>query len=545
MVFTLPGRISWPSTWSFQKSRLSSRDKGTPESDEVDEPLLQTTDSHGDSVSETERVKLTEEDNKRICRKTDLNILPILVWVYFLQILDKTTLGYAAIFDLERDTGLTGRQYSLIGSIAPFAQLLWQPFSSWLIVKVPHKILVSALVLGWGVSQASMAACNNFTGLMITRFLLGLFEAGCLPVFSVITSQWYRRQEQPIRVAAWYSTNGISNVVAAGLAFSLGHIKSDLLLPWQTIFLFVGLVTIATAPLVYWRLPNGIASAPFFDKHEKTQAIERLRANQTGTGSREFRLEQVTELLIEPKTWLFITMTMLLNIGTQVTSVFGPLILAGFGFDKYATTLLNMPFGILQFIAIMFGSWATLRFRFKSLVLASMMVPVTIGIALLYFLPRTGDHASLMASFYLLSFMFAGNPLIVSWIVGNTAGTTKKSVIMSLYNAGSAGGNIIGPLLFKSRDAPSYQPGLRAVLAIFIALLVVVFLQLANLVGLNRLQQKRRVANGKMAVIHDHSMDDRYVPAEEGNDEEEGAKLRDAALRDLTDRQNDEFTYIY
>lgn len=230
MVFTLPGKISWPSTWSFQTSRLSSRDKSSPDSDDVDEPLLHS----GESVLDERRVKLTEEDNKRICRKTDLNILPILVWVYFLQILDKTTLGYAAVFDLEKDTGLTGRQYSLIGSIAPFAQLLWQPFSSWLIVKVPHKILVSALVLGWGISQASMAACNNFTGLMITRFFLGLFEAGCLPVFSVITSQWYRRQEQPMRVAAWYSTNGISNVVAAGLAFGLGHIKSDLLRPWQT-----------------------------------------------------------------------------------------------------------------------------------------------------------------------------------------------------------------------------------------------------------------------------------------------------------------------
>lgn len=234
MVFSLPGKISWPSTWSFQKSRLSLRDKTIPGSDDVDEPLLHPFESHADSVPGAERTNLTEEDSKRICRKTDLNILPILVWVYFLQILDKTTLGYAAVFDLERDTGLTGRQYSIIGSIAPFAQLLWQPFSSWLIVKVPHKMLVSALVLGWGVSQASMAFCNNFTGLMITRFFLGLFEAGCLPVFSVITSHWYRRQEQPMRVATWYSTNGISNVVAAGLAFGLGHIKSDILRPWQT-----------------------------------------------------------------------------------------------------------------------------------------------------------------------------------------------------------------------------------------------------------------------------------------------------------------------
>jgi MFS family permease len=222
---SLPGRISWPSFKSFRYSLL------TPTQSDGQEE-----DSHGDSALAflgTERVQLTDEDNKRIRRKTDLNILPILVWVYFLQILDKTTLGYAAVFGLQRDTGLSGLQYSLVGSIAPLAQLAWQPFSSWLIVRVPHRILVPSLVLGWGISQASMAACHNYSSLMTTRFFLGLFEAGCLPLFSVITGQWYRRQEQPMRVAAWYSTNGLANVSAAALAFGLGHVKSDLLLPWQ------------------------------------------------------------------------------------------------------------------------------------------------------------------------------------------------------------------------------------------------------------------------------------------------------------------------
>jgi MFS family permease len=180
-----------------------------------------------------DRVHLTDDENKSICRKTDLHILPILVWVYFLQVLDKTTLGYAAVFGLQKDTGLSGYQYSLVGSIAPIAQLAWQPFSSWLIVKVPHRILVPTLVLGWGIAQASMAACNSYAGLMVTRFFLGLFEAGCLPLFSVITSQWYRRQEQPMRVAAWYSMNGIANLTAAALAYALGHIKSNYILPWQ------------------------------------------------------------------------------------------------------------------------------------------------------------------------------------------------------------------------------------------------------------------------------------------------------------------------
>jgi predicted MFS family arabinose efflux permease len=297
---------------------------------------------------------------------------------------------------------------------------------------------------------------------------------------------------------------------------------------------------------VYWRLPNDITTAPFFDDHERAQAIERLRANQTGTGSREFKWDHVTELFLEPKTWLFVSMAMLLNIGAQVSSVFGPLILAGIGFDKYKTTLLNIPFGVLQFLAILFGSYAALKFRFKSLVLASLMIPVIVGIALLYVLPRTkGYQPSLMVGFYLFAFLFAGNPLIVSWMIGNFAGSTKRSCVMSLFNAASSSGNIVGPLLFKAKDAPMYHPGLKAVLGIFIALIGVVVIQLFNLIGLNKAQRKRRVANGKTAVIHDHSMEDRYVSFEEDNEMVNGTRLGDAAFLDLTDRMNDEFTYIY
>lgn len=181
----------------------------------------------------TEPVRLTEEDSRRICRKTDRVILSILVWVYFLQILDKSVLGYGATYGLKEDTGLTGNQYSLVGSMAAIAQLAWQPFSSYLIVKVPHRILMPSLCLGWGIAQACMAASKTFGHLLATRFFLGLFEAGCLPLFSIITSQWYRRAEQPIRIAAWYGTNGAATIIAAALSYGLGHISSPLLKEWQ------------------------------------------------------------------------------------------------------------------------------------------------------------------------------------------------------------------------------------------------------------------------------------------------------------------------
>ncbi|KAK6073991.1 MFS transporter [Seiridium cupressi] len=497
-------------------------------------------------VGETHRTRLTEEDDKRIRRKTDRVILAILVWVYFLQILDKSVLGYGALFGLQQDTGLTGNQYSFLGSIAPIAQLACQPFSAWLIVKVPHRILMPALVLGWGIAQASMAACHNYSGLLATRFFLGLFEGGCLPLFSVITSQWYRRAEQPLRVAAWYGTNGAATIAASALSYGLGHIPSETLKSWQMqvpIFLFVGLVTIITAPFVYWKLDNDVQSARFLTDHEKEQAIERLRANQTGIGSRDFKWSHVAELFLEPKSYLWIGMSLLLNVGAAVQNTFGPLILQGLGFDKYLTSLLNMPFGAVQIIVILFASWAAQRAKVKSAILDAILIPMVVGLAMLYVLTRDkSEQGPLLSAYYFLAFLFGAIPLIVSWIVANTGGTTKKSVVMSLYNAASSAGNIIGPLLFSADDAPAYKKGLRSVLAIFVTLIVVVLIQAANLFVLNKLNRRHRIRNGKVADIRDRSMNHRFMTA----DVEDGdGQILSEQDPDLTDGKNDEFIYVY
>ncbi|KAG6004216.1 hypothetical protein E4U43_000783 [Claviceps pusilla] len=497
-------------------------------------------------------VELTEQDSRRICRKTDRVILAILVWVYFLQILDKSVLGYGATYGLKKDTGLVGNQYSLVGSIAPIAQLVWQPFSSVLIVKVPHRILMPGLCLGWGVAQASMAACHGFGGLMASRFFLGLFEAGCLPLFSVITSQWYRRAEQPMRVAAWYGTNGLATVVAAALSYGLGHVESGVLKAWQTIFLFVGLMTIISAPFIYWKLDNDIGSARFLTELEKAQAVERLRANQTGTGSREFKWSHLAEAALEPKTYLWIGMALCLNALASVTNTFGPLIISGLVSDKFTSTLLNMPFGVVQVVVIVLACWLAQRARLKGAVLMLFMLPVVAGLAVLFSVHRDPSaRPALLVGYYLLAFMYGGIPLIVTWIVGNTAGTTKKSVAMSVYNAATSTGNIIGPLLFDDKDAPAYRPGLRSCLGIVVALVAIVALQWANLILLNRRQEKKRVRNGKAAKVPDLSMESTYY-AMGGQDHDEApsqdaglARLGDQAFLDLTDRENDEFIYIY
>lgn len=164
-------------------------------------------------VSGGGRIVIDPDDDRRVLRKIDLVILPIMLTVYFLQALDKATLAYASVFGLITDTNLVGQQYSWLGSIVYVAQLVAQPPIAWFLVKMRIGKVTSAMVLAWGIVLSCMTAANNFGGLMAARFFLGVFEAGIAPSFIAVTNMWWRRREQTLRISYWYAMNGITNMV--------------------------------------------------------------------------------------------------------------------------------------------------------------------------------------------------------------------------------------------------------------------------------------------------------------------------------------------
>ncbi|KAL7416388.1 allantoate permease-like protein [Mrakia frigida] len=497
----------------------------------------------GEVNNAEQRVFLTDEQSRQVCRKIDKVILPLLMWVYFLQILDKSVIGYGAALGMRAQANLKGNEYSIIGSAGYWAQLGWQPVSAYLIVRIPPRILLTLIVVLWGGSMIGLAASTNYIGLLVSRFFLGLFEASCLPLFAV-------------RVALWYGTNGVASILGSFLAFCLSYIKNPKLYTYQILFLIVGLVTVITGPLIYFRLDDNPAVARFLTEEERTWAVERLRDNNAGDGKNTgFKLKQAWEAIWSPITWLFVAMTFCINTGAAVTNVFGPLIISSFGFDVRRTLLLNIPFGVIQVSVILLSCWCATRFKGKAAILALLMIPCVAGSAILYGLGRGKSLTGpLLFGYYIIGFLFAGNPLIVSWIASNTAGQTKKSVTMAFFNAGSSVGNIVGPLLFKAKDAPAYKAGLGAVMGIFVGNVACVLLLAFVFILANKRKEVTRVKNGKPAKIHDRSMEKSYAAntAEDTSvtDQVEGADVKAPAvvlgqngLLDLTDFENDEFVY--
>lgn len=311
---------------------------------------------------------------------------------------------------------------------------------------------------------------------------------------------------------------------------------------YASMFLFTGLVTILTFPIAYWKLENDIQTASFLTADEQAMAIERLRANQAGSDSREARWSQVKEAFRDVKTCLFFIMAFLNSLGSQVPYTFGPLVLGRLGYDKYTTLLLNIPFGALQYIIVLCLAWMSMKFRWKSLTLGSSLVPIIIGLVILFVLPEDSSNtALLLVGYHLFAFVFGCNSLIITWLIANTAGQMKTSVTLSVYSAGSSIGNVVGPWMFSSTDAPRYETALKITLGIYIGIFWAVIIQVVNLVLLNRAQEKKRVSHEKPAKIHDHSIEEKYVDIAENNE----YYIGNFAFADLTDKQNNEFVYVY
>lgn len=95
---------------------------------------------------EGQTLELSEETNKRLLRKIDLHLMPILCIVYGLNYLDKTTLSYASIMGLKlppsedklkSGIGISGPEYSWLGSLFYFGYLAWEYPTSRLLQRLP------------------------------------------------------------------------------------------------------------------------------------------------------------------------------------------------------------------------------------------------------------------------------------------------------------------------------------------------------------------------------------------------------------------------
>lgn len=120
----------------------------------------------------------------------------------------------------------------------------------------------------------------------------------------------------------------------------------------QIVYIFFGVLTVLTGIATWWWLSDSPDKASFLTPEDRVKAVERLKANQQGIRHFEFKFHQVVEAFTEIKFYLFMILTICINMGASTSSVFGPTILQTvIGCESYAMISKNQKIGFLRRIA--------------------------------------------------------------------------------------------------------------------------------------------------------------------------------------------------
>ncbi|RAK82084.1 putative MFS allantoate transporter [Aspergillus fijiensis CBS 313.89] len=473
-----------------------------------------------ESVEHGSSTEFSAEAERKLVRKIDLMILPIMLVAYMMSFMDKQTLSYAAIMGIMEDLRLTGAEYSWSSAIFYFGYLAFSYPASLLMVRFPLGKYLACTYIVWAIVLACHAATTNFTGLMVARFFLGCTEASVSPGFSLLTSLWYRTAEQPLRHGIWFCGNSLSLIIGGAIAVGIWQIESSLA-TWKWLYIIFGLVTFTWGVVMLFRLPDSPTNATFLTPEERVIAVARLKSNRAGYKTNRIDKRQMVEACTDPKTWLLGVLILGCNIPNGGYTTFSGLILKGFGYNTLNTLLLGIPGGFISFLVVLASCYASSKIpNSRCTVSIILSCSSILGTALVY---ATHHNASRYVGLILMSFYAVTMPLSMALISANVGGVTKRSTVSAIYFILYCAGNIIGPQLFFERQAPVYQSGF---VAIFVCLAVVVVV-LGGLVVYLRGENARR---------------DRMMVGTTGSGEQEG---EEEELMDVTDLKNERFRYVY
>lgn len=247
--------------------------------------------------------------------------------MYWLNYLDRNAIALARINDLEEDLGLSSAQYQTCVSILFVGYLLGQIPSNMFLTRTrpsmsicsscyllqlmnnPGRYMGVAMML-WAVVSALTAVSKNFTGLLLTRFFLGLTEAPYYPGAVYLLSIFYTRKEVATRIAILYTGNILATAFAGLIAAGIFHGLDDVagLSGWRWLFILQGAVTFVIAVVGFFMLPDFPHDTKWLTPDERALATNRMELDTVGNQGETSTRKGFMQAAKDPMVWIFALM---------------------------------------------------------------------------------------------------------------------------------------------------------------------------------------------------------------------------------------------
>ncbi|KAI1780774.1 putative MFS transporter [Hypoxylon cercidicola] len=415
---------------------------------------------------------------KKLMKKVDYHLLPMLILMYMLNFLDRNNLAQARLGTLEEDLHMTGTDFNLATGILFVGYIVMQLPSNLLLTRVKPSTHLGICMAIWGVISTAQAATRTFPELVVCRFFLGFAEAPYFPGAIFLMSSWYTRSELALRIAWFYCGHSIANAFGGLLgAGVLGNLSgAHGISGWRWLFIIEGSITIFSAICSVFILPNYPATTPWLTAEERAYAQWRLvrDAGSADEADASSVKEGVLLALRDPRLYLF-TLLQHCSLLSQTFQYFFPTILQTLGYGSIETLLLTVPVWVLTFLASLAVTYTSGRCADRSIHVVCLIAVSAAGNILV--VSTLNTSARFFALFLLPLGAVPAYQIILAWIAGSfPRPLVKRSACISIGNMIGNTANIYGTYMYPSSQGPRYLPGGAATAAdcLLVALLAIV-----------------------------------------------------------------------
>src|SRR3954454_221074 len=233
-------------------------------------------------------------------------LIPVAIIVYIISFMDRTNIGFA-FAGMGHDLGIDKTQQGLAGGIFFIGYLFLQIPGGYLAERWSAKKFVGIMILVWGVFAVLSGLVQNFTQLLVVRFMLGVAEGGIWPAILVMISHWFPARERARAYAFWIMNIAIASIITAPLS---GWILS--FSDWRMLFVVEGIFPfLIAAPLWFWLAKDWPREAPCCGRDER-EYIERSlaadRADEPPHGG-------YRDVIRNPVVWKLVLVYFLIQVG--------------------------------------------------------------------------------------------------------------------------------------------------------------------------------------------------------------------------------------
>lgn len=227
--------------------------------------------------------------------------------MFWLNYLDRNAIALARLNHLEKDLNLHGTEYQTCVSILFVGYLIGQIPSNMFLTRTRPSYYLSFCMAVWAVVSALTALSQNFVGLLLTRFFLGITEAPYYPGALYLLSIFYTRKEIATRISILYTGNILATAFAGLIAAGVFHGMDGAagIAGWRWLFILQGAATFIVAIGAAFTLPDDPLHTRWLNPAERQLAHERIERDTVGKREKSSTLVGLKEAASDYRVWVF------------------------------------------------------------------------------------------------------------------------------------------------------------------------------------------------------------------------------------------------